>query len=241
MTQRDAASSTAPRSAPAGIPFRLSGRGSLILAAVLGLIVVFATDQILPPSSARQAELRVWLAARATGLVAFGLLTLQVLIGLVLSHPTNKTTWKLSKRIFPWHEHLWVFVTAFLAIHILSLVVDPKSGVNGLGAFIPGMSEYRSAPVAAGTMGLYALLVTAVTARYTKLLPAGVWLRLHRLSLVVFALAWAHGVLAGTDTALLRPLYVTAGVVVTLAGSYRYWVVRRARAMPAASLEVARS
>jgi predicted ferric reductase len=206
---------------------------------VLGLIVLVATDQILPPTTDRQAELRFWLAARATGLVAFGLLTVQVLVGLVMSHPHNKTTWKLSKRIFPWHEHLWVFVIAFLAVHVLSLVADPKSGVDVVGALVPGMSEYRNVAVALGTIGLYALLVTALTARYTKLLPAGAWLRLHRFALAVFGLAWAHGVLAGSDSVALRLPYVIAGVLVVLAGAYRYWIVRRARAVAARSpLEV---
>ena len=230
-----------PRPAAAG-PFRLTGRSSAALFAVLGLAVIVATDQILPPTTDRQAELRFWLAARATGLVGFGLLTCQVLIGLLLSHPTNKSTWKVSKRVFPWHDHLWVFVTAFLAVHVLSLVADPKSHVDLVGAFIPGLSGYRSAAVAVGTLALYALLVTAVSARYTKLLPPGVWLRLHRLSIVVFAMAWAHGVLAGTDTPSLRLAYIAAGVLVTLAAAYRYWVVRTARSSRTGSpMEVART
>jgi DMSO/TMAO reductase YedYZ heme-binding membrane subunit len=132
-----------------------------------------------------------------------------------------------------------VFVMAFLTVHVLSLVADPKSGVDLIGAVVPGMSRYRNVAVALGTMGLYALLITALTARYTKLLPAGAWLRLHRLAIGVFGLAWAHGVLAGTDTPALRLLYVTAGVLVTLAGANRYWVVRRARThAPVPNLEV---
>ncbi|HET8784534.1 MAG TPA: hypothetical protein VFM38_02785 [Candidatus Limnocylindrales bacterium] len=218
-----------PRPVAAG-PFRLTGRSSAALFAVVGLALIVATDQILPASTDRQAELRFWLAARATGLVAFGLLTFQVSIGLLLSHPTNKSTWKLSKRVFPWHDHLWVFVMAFLAAHVLSLIADPKSGVGLVGAFLPGLSEYRNVAVALGTIALYALLITALSARYTKLLPPGVWLRLHRLSIVVFALAWGHGVLAGTDTPTLRLVYIAAGVLVTLAAGYRYWVVRTARA-----------
>ena len=231
-----------PRPTGTSGPFRLSGRATAALFAVLGLALVVATDQVLPATSDRQAELRFWLAARATGLVAFGLLTVQVLIGLLLSHPKNKSTWKLSKRVFPWHDHLWVFVTAFLIVHVLSLVADPKSHVGLIGAVIPGLSEYRSVPVALGTLGLYALLVTAVSARYTKLLPPGVWLRLHRLSIVVFAMAWAHGVLAGTDTPTLRLAYIATGVFVALAAAYRYWVVRAARAAQRGSaMEVART
>jgi succinate dehydrogenase hydrophobic anchor subunit len=170
----------APRTGP---PFRLTLRSSAIVVAVLGLIVIYATDQVLPATTDRQAELRFWLAARATGVVALLLLTAQIVFGLVLGHPHNKTTWKLSKRIFPWHDHLWVFVMAFLAAHLVSLLADPKSGVDLAGAFIPGMSQYRSSPVALGTLALYAFLVTAITARYTKLLPAGAWLSLHRLAL----------------------------------------------------------
>ena len=73
-------------------------------------------------------------------------------------------------------------------------------------------------------MALYAFLITAFTARYTKLLPPGVWLSIHRLSLVVFVLAWLHGILAGTDSDALRRACTSAtGLAVLAAGSYRYW------------------
>lgn len=220
------ATATQKRSGP---PFRLTLRGTAILVVLLGLVLVYATDQILPASTDRQAELRFWLAARATGIVAFLLLTMQIVLGLILSHPTNRSTWNLSKRIFPWHDHLWVFVLAFLIAHIVSLVVDPKAGVSLAGAFIPGLSEYRSAPVAIGTLALYAFLVTAITARWTKLLPPGLWLKIHRLALVVWVMAWMHGVLAGTDSGPLMVLYVTAGLLVVGSGAYRYWASRKQR------------
>jgi methionine sulfoxide reductase heme-binding subunit len=210
-----------------GPPFRLSARGAVIFIGLLGLVLLYATDQIVPATSDRQAELRYWLAARATGIVAFLLLTLQIVLGLVLSHPTNRSTWNLSKRIFPWHDHLWVFVMAFLVAHIVSLVVDPKSGVSLGAVVIPGLAEYRSSPVAIGTFALYAFLVTAITARWTKLLPRGAWLSLHRLALLIFVMAWMHGVLAGTDTSSLGPLYIGAGLLVTFAGAYRYWASRQ--------------
>ena len=116
--------------ARAGPTFRLSGRATVMLLAVIGIVVVYATDQIAPATSDRQAELRIWLAARATGIVTFVLLTFQICVGLVLSHPTNKSTWRLSKRIFPWHEHVWVFVMAFLLVHIVSLILDPYARVG---------------------------------------------------------------------------------------------------------------
>jgi sulfoxide reductase heme-binding subunit YedZ len=219
---------------------RLSGRAFIVLVAVAGLAIVAATDQVVPASSAHQAQLRVWLAGRATGITAYLLLTLQVVLGLVLSHPTNQTTWRLSKRLFPWHENAWVFVLAFLAAHIVSLIVDPYAGVGIGGALVPGLSAYRSSAVALGTLALYALLVTGLTARYTRRLPAGAWLRIHRFSIVVFGLAWMHGLLAGTDAGTLVPLYVATGLGVLAALAYRYWVARRARTLPSFSEVVVR-
>ena len=226
MSDDSAVPSVPRRSAPS---FRLSGRGAVILGAIICLILIYATDQVVPATSERQAELRVWLAARAAGIAAFLLLTFQIALGLVLSHPTNKSAWKLSKRIFPWHEHLWVFVMAFLLVHIVSLILDPYAGVGLGGAFIPGLSAYRSSPVALGTMALYAFLLTAITARYTRLLPSGAWLSIHRLALVVWILSWVHGVLAGTDSDALRAVYIASGLAVLAAGAYRYWASRQRR------------
>ncbi len=98
-----------------------------------------------------------------------------------------------------------MFVLAFLGVHIVSLILDPYAGVGVAGSFIPGLSSYRSAPVALGTLALYGLVITGLTARYTRLLPPGFWLKLHRFSIGVLILAWLHGMLAGTETPALLP------------------------------------
>lgn len=209
---------------------RLKGTTLVMVGALLGLILIYATDQVVPASSAYQAQLRIWLAARATGVTALLLLTAQVALGLILSHPTNQSSWRLSKRIFPWHENLLVFTLAFLAVHVVFLVLDPYAGVGIGGALVPGLSSYRSAPVAVGVLTLYALLITGLTARYPRRLPPGWWLKLHRLSFLILVGAWLHGIVAGTDSEALRPLYVGIGLVLLLAAAYRYWVTKKSAA-----------
>jgi sulfoxide reductase heme-binding subunit YedZ len=218
-----------PGPRPSGAPVRMTGRTFVVLAVVAGLAAVYATGQVTPATSAHQAELRVWLAARAAGFLTLGMLTLQVVLGLVLSHPTNKTTWKLSRLLYPWHANIWIFVLSFLALHVATIAVDPFAGVGIGGALLPGLSSYRTVPVALGVIALYALLVTGLTARYTKLLPRGVWLAIHRFSLLVLALAWAHGVMSGTDSVAMAALYGASFVLVLLATAYRYWVSRAGR------------
>ena len=218
------------RSSRLGVPTLVA------VAAVATLAVVFTTDQVLPATSDHQAQLRVWLGSRAAGLVALVLMTFQVVVGLVLSHPTNKSTWRLSKLLFPWHEHAWVFTLAFVAIHGITMAVDRFANVGWLGALVPGMSQFRTVPVALGTLATYSLLITGITARVTRLLPAGWWLKLHRVSLGVLALAWAHGILAGTDTFDAVVVYAGTFAGVTLAAAYRYWIVRTGRPTFATSL-----
>jgi len=205
--------------------------------AIVGIVIVVATDQVLPATSDHQARLRIWLASRAAGILGLVLLAFQIVVGLILSHPVNKTTWKLSKRLFPWHENAWLFVLAFLGVHIASIVLDPFAGVGLAGALVPGLSTYRSAPVALGTLALYALLVTGLTARFTRLLPAGAWLTIHRVGIVVFIVGWMHGLLAGSDSTALIALYSALGCVVGGAAAYRHWVTRRGDPTFATSLK----
>ena len=193
-------------------------------AALAALVVA---QLVIPATSDHAVELRPWLVARSAGIAGYLLLATQVGVGLVLSHPTNLAVWKLSKRLFGWHEQLTVFVWAFLGLHVGLLAVDPYADVGIVGALVPGLAGYRAPAVALGTIALYALLITAVTARWTKLLPRGAWVSIHRLAAVVFAAAWAHGVLAGTDSGALQPLYLATGLPILAGGVHRWWVVRR--------------
>ncbi len=215
---------------------RLTTRTLVVLGALIGLVIVWSSNQIVPATSEYQAQMRVWLFARAAGMTAYLILTFIVAVGLILSHPVNKSTWKLSKRIFPWHENLFVFAIAFTVVHIVTIILDPYAGVGVVGTFIPGLSSFRNVPVALGTIALYGLLITGLSARYTKALPPGVWLKIHRLSIVVWGLAWGHGILAGTDTGGFGWLYVATGLVILGATAYRYWVGKQGRPTFSSSL-----
>jgi methionine sulfoxide reductase heme-binding subunit len=228
---------------------RLSTPTLIAIATTAVLLALAVTNVVLPADTARLTDARGWLAARATGVTAYLLLAAQVAAGLVMSHPTNVATWKQSKRLFPWHEHLAVFAISFLVIHVVLISIDRYANVGVVGAIVPGLSSYRPPAVAVGTVALYSLLVTSASARWTKLLPRGAWLKIHRFSAVAFGLAWAHALLAGTDGAALLPL--ATGLPILALVAHRWWVVRvrpaRAVALatagqhaPAARTEVSR-
>jgi predicted ferric reductase len=197
----------------------------VIIGAVAALVALGITDQVIPATDARTLSVRPWVAARALGVTAYMLLTLEVAAGVWLSHPRNSGDPRTSRVVFPWHELLTVFTGAFLALHIVLLAVDPYAGVDWIGALVPGFSQYRTVPVAVGSVALYAGMITAVTAKWTRTLPAGWWLKIHRLTALVFLMAWAHGVLAGTDTIALLPMYLITGGLVLAGIAHRWWSV----------------
>jgi methionine sulfoxide reductase heme-binding subunit len=197
--------------------------GATIVLASIGLAIIAVSGGWSAAQDQRTADMRLWLGSRAAGIVAYLLLTALALAGLVLSHPANKTDWRASKRVFPWHRHLALFTLAFIAVHVVALVLDPYADVGLVGWAVPGMSSFKSVPVALGTLALYALLITGLTARFTTLLAPGRWLTIHRVAIVAFVLAWAHGVLTGTDGRALMPLYAVTGALVILVAASRYW------------------
>jgi len=205
---------------------RVSVATLVAFGAIAALVALGVTDQILPATDPGALQVRPWIAARALGVTAYLLLAAEVGLGLVLSHPRNTAAWRLTKPVFPWHEMLAVFTGAFLALHIALLVVDPYANVSLVGAFVPGFSAYRPPAVAIGSVALYALVFTAVTAKWTRLLPSGWWLRVHRFAAVAFLLTWVHAVLAGTDGGALTPLYLATGLPILAGVAHRWWTAR---------------
>jgi len=197
----------------------------VIIGALAALVALAVTDHVLPVTDPQMLSVRPWVAARALGVTAYLLLTLQVVSGVLLSHPRNAGDGRTRQTVFPWHELLTVFTGAFLALHIALLAIDPYAGVGVVGALVPGFSEYRPVPVAVGSVALYAMIITAATAKWTRLLPAGWWLKIHRLTAAVFLAAWVHGLLSGTDSDALLPMYLVSGGLVLAAVAHRWWSV----------------
>jgi methionine sulfoxide reductase heme-binding subunit len=214
---------------------RISGVTLAILGAIVALVALGVTDQVLPASDDRTAQIRPWLAARAMGVSAYLLLAFEVALGLVLSHPRNTAGWRKTRQVFPWHEMVSVFTGAFIALHVVLLAVDPYANVGVIGAFVPGYSAYRPVAVGLGSIAMYALIFTAVTAKWTRLLPSGWWLKVHRLAAVVFLMTWVHALLAGTDGGALLPLFLVTGLPILAGVAHRWWTARvRPQRAPAA-------
>jgi sulfoxide reductase heme-binding subunit YedZ len=163
-----------------------------------------------------------WLIARASGLTAYALLTVSVLAGLVLkSRPFGRALRAAS--VTEVHRFLALLGLLALVFHGLALVADRTVKMPLTGLLVPGSSPYRPVSVALGVVSgeLMALVVVSFSLR--RLIGQRNWRRLHWATYLVFALATAHGLLAGSDSAQpwARDLYLGAVSAVAFATAWR--------------------
>ncbi len=198
-----------------------AGAVALAVLAPLGAGYLFA-GAIAPSVTSRDFP---WVTARALGIAAYLSLTALVLVGTWMRHPW-RSAWHVGhgESRLRAHTALGAATIALLAGHVGFLATDAYAGVGWAGAVVPGLAHYRPLAVALGVCSLEVMVAVAATARFAGRRGTRHWLAVHRLSAGAFLLAWAHGVMAGTDTGHLRWMYVITGAVVTVAVASR-WVV----------------
>ncbi|HMC70040.1 MAG TPA: hypothetical protein VKJ07_12865 [Mycobacteriales bacterium] len=170
-----------------------------------------------------------WVLGRGLGISAYLSLVALTCAGLWLRHPW-RIRWRRPAVEAQLRLHATLAaVTLVLVIgHIVALVLDTYAGVGWKGAVVPGGATYRPAAVAIGTVSVYLGLLVGGSAALAGRVLRRSWLPIHRLAGGVFLLVWLHGVLAGSDSGRLVPVYlVSGGVVLALA------VTRRLAVSPA--------
>jgi sulfoxide reductase heme-binding subunit YedZ len=140
-----------------------------------------------------------WLLARASGLTAYLLLTGSVLAGLVVkSRPFGRGVKTAS--VTDVHRFLALLALGMLVLHGISLTLDQTVHMPVAALVLPGFSSYRPGSVALGVLAceLAALIVVSFSVR--RRIGARNWRRLHWATYLIFAMATAHGLAAGTDS-----------------------------------------
>lgn len=170
-----------------------------------------------------------WFVARAAGVVGWALCTASVLWGLALS-----TRILGKKPPAPWlldlHRFLGGLAVVFVCIHIAGLVADSYAHFGPSEILVPLASKWKAVPVAWGVVGLYLLAAIELTSLCKKRIPKRIWQRVHLTSFLLYMVATAHLLTAGTDAqgALTYAAVVSVALVVFLT-TYRVVVDRRSK------------
>jgi len=160
-------------------------------------------------------DMALWSAARAGGLVAIALITASVVLGLALSLKLRLPGWQRPGTAEV-HRYVSLLALSFIGVHLVSMLLDTKSGIGLLQVLVPFTGHQRAFATGLGVVALDLALAVWLTTLLRRRIGHQRWRSLHMLSFGVYGIALLHGVLGGSDTG--RPwvagLYVVSGCLV---------------------------
>lgn len=167
-----------------------------------------------------------WFLTRASGIVAWSMLTLAVIWGILLSTKAfpgqRRPIWLLSL-----HRWLGGLTISFLAIHLLALVADSYVTFGLADITIPYASDWKPGAVALGVLAMWLLVAVELTSLAMKRLPRKFWRAVHLSSYVAFWLTSMHAALAGTDATSWLYRGGAAASIVAVAWALMYRLANR--------------
>jgi methionine sulfoxide reductase heme-binding subunit len=183
----------------------------------------------------------IWYAARASGVAAYVVLSLVVMLGMTLGGKAQNRRWPRFS-VEDVHRFGGLLVGSLIGIHVLTIAADSFLPFSLVQLLVPFTSTYRPLWTGLGVAAAEILLALAITNHYRKRLPYGFWRKAHYLNFAVWGLASVHGLMSGTDrgAAWLAILYgvAVAGVVMVLVWRFGRHVFRSPRVATAGAVTV---
>jgi methionine sulfoxide reductase heme-binding subunit len=165
----------------------------------------------------------LWYTSRATGIVALALFTAVVALGTIVT--TRVGGKKVGRFEFnELHRSLSIVAVVFLAIHVVTTVVDTYAPTGWLSAVVPFASRYDRLGVAIGAIALDLTIAVWISSMVKARVKPHSWRFIHWFSWVAFLSALAHSYLTGVDTRSGAGLGLVAAcaAVVLSAGVWRF-------------------
>ena len=169
----------------------------------------------------------LWYATRGAGVVSLVLLTGVVVLGIVSAMRWQTASWPrfLTTGL---HRNLALATLVFLAIHVVTAVVDPFTALGWKASILPFSSSYRRLWLGLGVVAIYLLLAIVVTSLLRPYFGQFAWRAVHWLTYLMWPVAVIHGIGTGTDPRFAWMLAIEAGCI----GSVVAAVAWRATAAP---------
>ena len=173
-----------------------------------------------------------WLASRASGVVALGLVTISVLLGLTMAGKLSRRP-GLRRTLSAIHEQTAVTGLGAIAVHGLTLLGDPWLNPGPAGISIPFLMAYKTLWVALGITAGWLAALLGLSFYVRRRFGPRLWRQAHKATILVYVLGVAHTLGAGTDASspwLFFPVVATIPLVAGLFAARVVQGVRRGRA-----------
>ncbi len=157
-----------------------------------------------------------WVTTRAAGTAALVTSTGSVLLGLALAGRMPTGRGRLGDvRVL--HQTLGIATLVALAVHLLTLLLDPWLNASPTDLVVPFNMDYRPLWTGIGVLAAYGFLVFGLSGYLRRRLGKR-WHLIHRFTGLAWVMAVAHTLGAGSDAGQTWYLAVVALCVLPVVG-----------------------
>lgn len=154
----------------------------------------------------------LWYVTRGSGAVALVLLTASVCLG--VSSSLRASTTRLPRfAVGSLHRNLTLLSIVFVALHVVTTVVDGYAPIGLQDGIIPFASPYRPIWLGLGTVAFDLVLALVITSYLRMQIGARAWRWVHWLAYAAWPVALLHSLGTGSDA---RATWLVALGVATL-------------------------
>ena len=173
------------------------------------------------------SSIDLWYTTRATGLMALVLLTGTMVLGILTAGRAPSRLPRFARAEI--HRRVAVLTVVFLAIHVLTSVLDSYVDINWLTIVVPFTSNYHTGWLALGTVGVDFFLAVAVSSALRQHISARAWRVWHWAAYLSWPVAVGHALGMGTDAGLPWVLGLVSLCIAAVVGAAAWRVARSAR------------
>jgi predicted ferric reductase len=139
-----------------------------------------------------------WYLTRSTGAVSLLLLTLAVALGVLDVRRWSSPQWPRFM-IDTLHRNVSLLAMVFLALHILTSVLDSFAPISIVDAVIPFAGSYRPFWLGLGALSFDLLVAVTITSMMRRRVGYASWRAVHWLTYASWPIALLHGFGTGSD------------------------------------------
>ena len=115
------------------------------------------------------------------------------------------------------HRTLALFSVAFLALHVLTAILDPFVTIGWAATVLPFASGYRTLAIGLGTLAVDLGGAVIITSLVRRRLGLRSWRAVHWLAYLAWPVAFVHSLTAGNDLGIWWVALIEWGCAVAVA------------------------
>jgi methionine sulfoxide reductase heme-binding subunit len=175
-----------------------------------------------------------WYASRATGVVALLLLTAVLVLGILVNRQ-GRLPGLPRFAVTSLHRNISLLAVAFIAVHVLTAVLDTYVHIPILASVIPFASGYERLWLSLGAIAFDMMLAMIITSLLRGRLNRILWRAIHLLAYLSWPVAFAHSIGSSRDMqhGWMLDLAIGCALIVAVAAIWR--LAHAARQLPRAA------